>query len=66
MTGARAGDFIAGSLKTSSLAPGASITFAVRFAPRTKGIRTAPIQIKSNDADENPFDIIVTGFGTGR
>jgi hypothetical protein len=66
MTGAHAGDFIAGSLKASSLAPGASTTFAVRFAPRTKGIRTAAIQIKSNDADENPFDIIVTGFGTGR
>jgi hypothetical protein len=64
--GTHAGDFIAGSLRTSSLAPGASTTFTVRFAPRAKGIRNATIRIGSNDADENPFDIVVSGLGSSR
>ena len=57
------GDFRVYDLGTTSLAPGASITFAVAFTPSAIGARTAAIHIDSNDADENPFDITLTGTG---
>jgi hypothetical protein len=47
----------------TSLAPGSSTTFKVIFKPSAKGTRKANIHIKSNDADENPFDIKLTGQG---
>ncbi len=40
---------------------GGSTTFTVTFAPTALGTKNAVIQISSNDADENPFDINVTG-----
>lgn len=58
-------DFIVGPLAKTSLAPGASVTFKVTFKPSVKGTRNAAIHIKSNDADENPFDIKLTGMGSG-
>ena len=47
----------------TSLAPGSSTTFTVIFKPAAKGTRSAAIHIKSNDADEGSFDIILTGRG---
>ncbi len=41
-----------------------STTFTVRFAPRDSGVRTATMSIWSNDLDENPFTISLTGSGT--
>jgi hypothetical protein len=35
----------------------------VTFKPKAKGNRNAAIHIRSNDADENPFDIKLTGLG---
>jgi hypothetical protein len=35
----------------------------VTFKPTAKGARIAAIHIKSNDADENPFDIDLAGQG---
>ncbi|MDZ4288269.1 MAG: choice-of-anchor D domain-containing protein [Prosthecobacter sp.] len=43
--------------------PAGSTTFTVRFAPTATGTRTAALHIASNDADENPFDIGLTGTG---
>jgi hypothetical protein len=40
---------------------GGSTTFTVRFAPTTAGMKTAALHIASNDPDENPFDITLTG-----
>jgi len=59
--GANSDEFSLGSLGATTLAPGASTTFTVAFSPNAEGIRTAGIQIASNDANENPFDITVTG-----
>lgn len=47
-----------------NLAPGASAKFKVTFKPVRKGINRAALQIKSNDANENPFDIKLVGEGT--
>jgi hypothetical protein len=43
--------------------PGGSTAFTVQFAASDVGIRTAVLHITSNDADENPFDITLTGTG---
>lgn len=56
-------DFTATAPLKKSLAPGASTTFKVTFNPTAKGTRKAAVEVKSNDKDENPFDIKVTGLG---
>ncbi len=38
-------------------------TFQVRFTPTASGLRTASLSIASNDGDENPYDIALTGTG---
>ena len=43
--------------------PNGSTTFTIRFAPIASGLKTAALHIASNDADENPFDIPLTGTG---
>lgn len=62
--GKNAGDFLIEAPAVKSLAPGGKTTFKVSFKPKAKGTRNALIQIKSNDADENPFDLKVAGEGT--
>ena len=54
-------DFTLGPLGAMTLAPGASTTFAVTFSPAGPGVRTATLLIASNDEDENPFEINLTG-----
>jgi hypothetical protein len=38
-------------------------TFAVTFIPSGPGLRSTTLQIFSNDADESPFDITLSGTG---
>ncbi|MCX6878768.1 MAG: choice-of-anchor D domain-containing protein [Verrucomicrobia bacterium] len=57
------GAFTIGELGATALAPGESTTFSVAFSPRAEGAALAAIHIASNDADENPFDINLTGTG---
>jgi hypothetical protein len=61
--GANAAEFAVGALGAASLAPGASTTFTVQFNPTSAGARAAAIHIASNDGDENPFTIELTGTG---
>jgi formylglycine-generating enzyme len=62
-SGTHAADFLLGSLSTTTLAPGESTAFTVTFAPGAgaSGTRTATLQVASNDPDENPFDIALSG-----
>lgn len=62
--GAHARDFITTAPMKTRLLPGESTTFKVTFKPGAKGTRNAAIHIKSNDADENPFDVSVSGLGS--
>ncbi|MBN8458818.1 MAG: DUF2271 domain-containing protein [Verrucomicrobia bacterium] len=64
--GAHAADFTLGSLGVTTLAAGGSTTFTVTFSPSAAGARTAAVHLGSNDADENPFDINLTGTGEVR
>jgi uncharacterized delta-60 repeat protein len=56
-------DFIVTPLSTTTLQPNQSATFTVTFAPGAgaSGTRTATLQVASNDVDENPFDIALSG-----
>jgi flagellar hook assembly protein FlgD len=60
--GTNAADFVVSPIATS-VAAGGSTTFSVTFTPGAAGTRTAAIHIASNDADENPFDITLSGTG---
>jgi uncharacterized cupredoxin-like copper-binding protein len=62
-SGINAPDYVTGSLASTTLAPGESATFTVRFAPSGAGMRSSSLQIVSNDANENPFEIALTGTG---
>lgn len=59
--GTNAKDFVVTAPASKTLAPGASTTFKVTFKPTAAGARSAAIHIKSNDANENPFDIKLAG-----
>lgn len=61
VTGAHAADFTAGNLGATMLAPGNTTTFDVTFTAATQGARAATLRIASNDTNENPFDVSLTG-----
>ncbi|RYZ34632.1 MAG: choice-of-anchor D domain-containing protein, partial [Sphingobacteriales bacterium] len=48
----------------TSLAPGQSTTFTVRFSGIGLGVRTATITVVNDDADETNYDFAVQGEGT--
>lgn len=56
-------DFIVNAPSQTTLAPGASSRIKVTFQPRGKGTRAASLQVWSNDADESPFHVKVSGLG---
>ncbi len=61
-TGAQSAQFTVSALTKTSLAAGGKTTFKVTFKPTTSGSHYAAIHIKSNDANENPFDISLSGL----
>ncbi len=61
--GTHQADYTITANPTSPVTPAGSTTFTVQFAPGAAGARTAAIHIASNDADENPFDINLSGTG---
>jgi parallel beta-helix repeat protein len=61
--GADASAFEAGPLEVASLGAYGSTTFRVTYTPPDAGSHTAAVHIASNDPDENPFDITLTGTG---
>jgi hypothetical protein len=61
--GADAADFTITAPPTAPVPPGGSTTFTIKFAPAALDTRVAALHLVSNDADENPFDIALTGTG---
>lgn len=49
----------------SSLAPGKTTTLRITFRPKSIGSQATTLRITSNDANENPFEIRLSGEGTG-
>ena len=63
--GANAGEFSVTANPTAPVPGPTGITnFTVTFTPASAGAKTAVLHIASNDSDENPFDITLTGTGT--
>jgi uncharacterized repeat protein (TIGR03803 family) len=56
-------DFTITQLPATTVATNGSTKFTVRFKPTTNGFLTAALRIASNDPDENPYDITLTGTG---
>ncbi len=65
ITGANADQFSIQAQPTSSVPAYSNTTFTVRFTPTSGGDKTAIIAIDNNDSDENPYDLIINGFGVG-
>ncbi len=63
VSGTHKNDFSVTAVTKTSLGDGAGTSFKVTFKPKAKGTRNAVVSITSNDANENPFDIKVTGLG---
>jgi hypothetical protein len=61
--GANSADFTIVGPVSTTVVGGGSTTFTVSFTPGALGARTAALHIASNDVDENPFDINLTGNG---
>jgi hypothetical protein len=50
---------------SSSIAPGASDTFTLRFTPTSAGDFTRFVYFANNDSNENPYNFAVRGRATG-
>ena len=61
--GEHAADFTVTPMAKTSLAPGGQTFFKVTFTPSATGTRRAAVHLTSNDANENPFDIQLSGMG---
>ncbi len=62
-SGGEAADFVVTGPALNTLPAGASTTVSVAFRPKAGGTRKAALQIRSNDANESPFDIALSGKG---
>ncbi|MCL4206778.1 MAG: choice-of-anchor D domain-containing protein [Pirellulaceae bacterium] len=49
------------SFAAGTLASGESVTYAVSFQSETPGVYQGTVSLGSNDADEDPFEIFLTG-----
>jgi len=66
LAGVDKANFTLGSLPSTSLAPGASMTFTIGFLPRATGLLGCTLAIASNDGDESPFKLTLQGTGNCR
>ncbi|MCI4662830.1 MAG: Ig-like domain-containing protein [Neomegalonema sp.] len=61
VTGVNADEFVATGFVPGLLLPGTSQVITVTFTPTAEGLRSASIEITSDDADEALFDFAVQG-----
>ena len=63
VTGSASNDFIVTQPSATTVAPGATITFQITFAPTTQGGRNARVWIFNDDCDESQYNFKVRGQG---
>ena len=63
VSGANASDFVVTTQPVSNIAAGSNSLATVAFTPSGNGVRNATLTIASNDPDENPYVINLTGTG---
>lgn len=64
LDGGQVKQFAVSTEPPTTLAAGSTATMKIRFKPTSKGAKTTTLHIASNDSDENPFDITLTGKAT--
>ena len=62
--GADASQFSIQQQPSSPVSASGNTTFTIRFTPTSLGSKTASLSITNNDADENPYNLILTAGGT--
>jgi Bacterial Ig-like domain/HYDIN/CFA65/VesB-like, Ig-like domain len=65
LSGTNAADYSITTQPATSVATGASTTVVVQFDPSVLGARNATLTIANDDADESPYNFLITGTGTG-
>lgn len=63
ISGTNAADFAITTAPATSVGAYGNTTFVVTFTPSAINNRTATITISNNDANENPYDFAIQGFG---
>ncbi|NIN92661.1 choice-of-anchor D domain-containing protein, partial [bacterium] len=63
--GADADQFSIRQQPSSPVLPSGNTTFIIRFTPTSAGSKTASLSITNNDADENPYNLNLTGTVPG-
>jgi hypothetical protein len=63
LAGSHPGDFEVSQPGSNTLPPGGTTTFTASFIPTSAGSRSATLLIASNDSDENPFELVLGGYG---
>ena len=63
VTGANPSDFVVNTNPGGVVDLGATTIFEITFTPTGVGTRTADISIASNDSDESPYEISLSGTG---
>lgn len=61
--GASSSDFTITTSPATTIQPGTNTVIRISFRPLANGNRSALLRIVSNDPDENPFDISLSGSG---
>jgi uncharacterized repeat protein (TIGR01451 family) len=55
---------VSGNISGQTINPGDSETISLEFSPSSVGPQTGTLRIPSNDTDENPVDVPLSGTGT--
>jgi len=63
ISGTNASEFTVTTQPGLTISAGGNTNFVVKFIPAAEGLRTADISIANTDADENPYNFSVRGFG---
>lgn len=61
ISGPAASDYSVPTVLPATIPPGGSSSFTIRFAPGTSGLKEAVLTVTNNDANENPFDLALSG-----
>jgi uncharacterized repeat protein (TIGR01451 family) len=63
VSGTNANEFTVTTQPDATIVAGESTSFTVKFKPGAEGLRTALLSLANTDADENPYDFAIRGFG---
>lgn len=64
VTGAQKRDFVLTKPTKTVVPAGTALSFKITFSPTATGNRSATVQVSSNDANESPYDIKLSGLGS--